>query len=175
MLDSFNAGPFPKNEDVLRHLYFYLESMAKKDVDLAAWSTADLLLTHWAPWYLPLMTKKNAKTRIKNLYDEFRALLDACRKKRKNAVEKKEVFLKKLKNRFDISAEGALNIIAVDKTLSTEEKEEDRSFLLAIRDNRHHSLGPLDVKQIERLETAAEKERKAIERAEREERRKEVR
>ena len=43
MLDSFNAGPFPKNEDVLRHLYFYLESMAKKDVDLAAWSTADLL------------------------------------------------------------------------------------------------------------------------------------
>ena len=175
VLDSFKAGPFPDYENVICHLYFHLESMAKKDADLAAWSTADSLLTHWAPSYLPLMTRKNAKTRIKNFYVEFRALLDASRKKRKNALQKKEAFLKKLKSRFDISAEGALDIIAADKTLSTEEKEEDRSFLLAIRDNRPHSLGPLDVKRIRRLDRAAEKERLAIERAEKEKRRREVR
>ena len=48
------------------------------------------------------------------------------------------------------------------------------AFLIAIRDNQPHSLGPLDVERIRKFERAAEKEKKARERAEKEERRKEV-
>ena len=65
-----------------------------------------------------------------------------------------------------MSAKGALNIIEADKNLSKEEKEEDEKFLLAIRDNRPHSLGLLDVKRMQRLELIAEKERQAKECAE---------
>ncbi|QQP39175.1 Hypothetical protein FKW44_019971 [Caligus rogercresseyi] len=37
---------------------------------------------------------------------------------KKNAEEKKELFLKELQTRFDVSAESALDIIEADKTLS---------------------------------------------------------
>lgn len=172
---SFKAGPFPTTNDVLRHFYFHLWSMTKKNSDLAAWSTADSLLSHWAPSYLPVMTRQNAKKKIKRLYDEFRSTLELHRKKRKMALEKKETFLNNLKTRFDISAEGAFDIIATDKTLSKNEREEDRNFLLAIRDNRPHSLGPLDIKRIRRLERAVEKDRQAIKLAQKEKRRRKVR
>ncbi|QQP56684.1 Hypothetical protein FKW44_001430 [Caligus rogercresseyi] len=43
---------------------------------------------------------------------------DSLRRKRKNAEEKKELFLKELQTRFDVSAESALDIIEADKTLS---------------------------------------------------------
>ena len=174
-LETFKAGPFPMTEDVLRHFYFQLWSMKKADADLASWSTADSLLSHWAPSYLPLMTRKNAKAKIKSLYDRFRALLAGSRKKWKSNAEKKGQFLEELKTRFDISARGAMDIIASDKTLTKEEKEEDTRFLHAIRDNRPHSLGPLDVKRIKRLERAAKRARLAEERADREHQRRLVR
>ena len=174
-LESFKlTGPEPSAEEVLCHFFFHLWSMVKKDTDLAGWSTADSIIAHWKPSYLPLMTRFNAKKKIKRLYDEYRAVVEECRRKRKTAVAKKETFLEKLKQRFDISAEAAFDIIAADKTLSPAEKEEDRDFLQAIRDNRPHSLGSLDVKRVRRMERIAENQRKAAERAEKEKQRKEV-
>ncbi|QQP50697.1 Hypothetical protein FKW44_011801 [Caligus rogercresseyi] len=41
-----------------------------------------------------------------------------CDGSEKNAEEKKELFLKELQTRFDVSAESALDIIEADKTLS---------------------------------------------------------
>ena len=111
------------------------------------------------------------ENKIKRLYDELRLIKELCRLKRKTAPARKAKFLLELKARFDVSAEGALDIIEADKTLSKEEKEEDQKFLLAIRDNCPHSLGLLDVKRMERLERIAEKERQAKERAERDKQR----
>ena len=173
-LETFRPGPFPLTEEVLRHFYFHLWSLGRPDAQLAARSTADSLLGLWAPSYLPLMVRKNLIKKLHRLHDLFRAVVDSLRRKRKNAEEKKELFLKELKTRFDVSAESALDIIKADKTLSAEEKEEDQSFLLAIRDNRPHSLGPLDVKRIKRFERAAERERIAAAKAEKERKRQEV-
>ena len=65
-LETFKAGPFPKEEDVLCHSYFHLWSMKKPDSDLAWLSTTDSLLSLWAPSYLPLMTRQNAKPKVKS-------------------------------------------------------------------------------------------------------------
>ena len=95
--------------------------MKKPDSDLACLSTTDSLLALWAPSYLPLMTRQNAKAKVKSLYERFCALLEGSRKKWKTIPEKKSKFLEKLKTRFDVSTKGALDIIAADKTLSKDE------------------------------------------------------
>ena len=109
-LETFKAGPFPKSEDVLCHLYFHLWSMKKPESDLACLSTTDSLLSLWAPSYLLLMTRQNAEAN-----ERFRALLEGSRKKWKTIPEKKLKFLEELKTRFDVSVKGALDIIAADK------------------------------------------------------------
>ena len=147
--------------------------MKKDDAKLACWSTADALLTLWSPSYLPLMTRRNVKFKVQRLYERFREVRDS-KKSAKTYAEKKMKFLEELKIHFDISAEGALDIIAADKTLSLEDREEDRNFLLAIRDDRPHTLGVLDVKRLKRFERAAAKRKLESDRAEKEQRRQEV-
>ncbi|QQP55394.1 Hypothetical protein FKW44_008553, partial [Caligus rogercresseyi] len=44
--------------------------------------------------------------------------VDSLRRKRKKRRGEKELFLKELQTRFDVSAESALDIIESDKTLS---------------------------------------------------------
>ncbi|QQP39561.1 Hypothetical protein FKW44_020493, partial [Caligus rogercresseyi] len=97
-----------------------LSSLAfgRPDAQLAARSTADSLLRLWAPSYLPLMARKKLIKKLHRLHDLFRGVVDSLRRKRKNAEEKKELFLKELQTRFDVSAESALDIIEADKTLS---------------------------------------------------------
>ena len=92
----------------------------------------------------------------------------------KTYADKKSRFLAELKNRFDISAKDALEIISANKTLLPEDREEDKNFLLAIRENRPHSLGALDVKRERRLKRAAERELQEADRFAKEKRRKEV-
>ena len=174
VLESFKSGPFPREKDVLLHFFFHLRAMKKPHRDAAAWSTAEAILLHWEPSSLPLMTRKNAKAKVKQLYNRFAALRD-LNKDLKVYAARKAAFLAALKERFDCSAKDALNIISANKTLLPAEKAEDKSFLLAIRDNRPHSLGPLDVKWIERLKRSAEREQDAQDRAEKEKQRKEVR
>ena len=173
-LEAFKRGPFPAAEDVLRHFYFHLWELARPDAESACRSTAKSLELHWAPAYLPLMASKNIVKKVHRLHDQLRAVLTALRLKRKNAAAKQEQFLKEMKTRFDISAEKAFEIIAADKTRTVEEKEEDRLFLIRIRDNLPHSLGPLDVKRVARLERIAAREAEAAARAEKEKERKEV-
>ena len=166
VLETFKAGPFPAFEDVLCHFFFHLRLMKKPDAALAGWNTADSILAHWDRTALPLMTRKNSKTKVVQFYEEYRAILKA-KKNPKSYEEKKANFLAKLKTRFDVSAKDALNLIDADKTRNTEEKE-DKNFLLALRANRPHSLGALDVKRIKRLDRIAEREHQAKEQAERE-------
>ena len=68
VLESFKAGPFPSNEDVLRHLYFHLRSMTRPNADEACVKTANSLLLHWAPSYLPLMARQSVKKKVAKLY-----------------------------------------------------------------------------------------------------------
>ena len=89
-------------------------------------------------------------------------------------MKKKAAFLAELKTRFDISAKDALEIIDADKTLLPEDREEDKKFLLAIREKRPHSLGPIDIKRDKRLKRAAERDALALARAAKEEERKRV-
>ena len=64
VLESFKAGPFPSNEDVLRHFYYHMRSMTWTNAEEASLKTANSLLLHWAPSYLPLMTRQNAKKKV---------------------------------------------------------------------------------------------------------------
>ncbi|QQP58492.1 Hypothetical protein FKW44_003829 [Caligus rogercresseyi] len=61
-----------------------------------------------------------------------------------------------------------MEIIAADKTLLPIDREEDQSFLLAIRENRPHCLGSLDAKRIRRLKRSAEREQKFANQVEKE-------
>ena len=85
------------------------------------------------------------------------------------------ISLAELKTCFDISAKDAFEIIAANKTLLPEDREQDRLFLLAIRENRPHSLGAIDMKREARLKRTAEREAQAFARAAKEEERKKVR
>ena len=147
--------------------------MSKQNGDEAAKLTAKSLLSHWAPSGLPLMMLHNAKAKVKQLYERLRELTKM--KKGKSSYQtKKTKFLSDLETSFDVSAKDALAIIAADKTLSPAEKDEDRNFLLAIREERPHSLGSLDVRRIKRLNKAAEREQQALDRVEKDRKRKEV-
>ena len=174
LLQAFRHGPFPTTQEVLRHVSYQLWSMKKTDGDKACLETAKSLVLLWEPARLPLKTMSHVKTKVKKLLDQYRDLRDAGRKTTSKYLAKKEDFLNQLKTRFDISHEDSLELIASDKTLTPEEREEDRSFLLAIRDNLPHSLGPLDVARVKRLERIAAKERKELQRIEKEKIRKEV-
>ncbi|QQP49484.1 Hypothetical protein FKW44_010177, partial [Caligus rogercresseyi] len=103
-LEIFKPGPFPLTEETGRAA--------------SCRSTADSLLRLWAPSYLPLMARKKLIKKLHRLHDLFRGVVDSLRRKRKTAEEKKELFLKELQTRFDVSAESALGIIEADKTLS---------------------------------------------------------
>ncbi|QQP49941.1 Hypothetical protein FKW44_010774, partial [Caligus rogercresseyi] len=153
-LETFKAGPFPTTEEVLRHFYYHFKVMEKneekKDANIASQKTAESLLAHWAPSALPLKPKK---------------------RRRQSFAAKKADFLAYIKTRFDISHDNALEIIAADKTLTKADREEDRAFLLAIRENKPHSLGSLDVNRIKRLKCKALRQHGEIERAEREDER----
>ena len=120
--------------------FFQSSENDKKDADLTSWQTADSLHAHWEPSYLPLMTRKNSKIKVKKLFDRFCVIRDA-RKDTVVHLTKKKEFLQDLETRLDISAEKAFDIIAADKTLSAKEKKEDTGFLLALRENRPHALG----------------------------------
>ena len=172
-IETFKPGPFPKHKHVILHLFFHLRAMSKQNSDDAARLTAESLLDHWAPSGLPLMKLKNAQKKVKQFYERLREL---TKMKKGNSFyqTKKTKFLSDLEISFDVSAKDALDIIAADKTLSPAEKDEDRNFLLAIRENRPHSLGVLDVKRIKRLKKAAEREQQALDRVEKESKRKEV-
>ena len=172
-LETFKPGPFPRVKEVLRHFYFLLECMNKKDADLACWNVADALILLWTPSKLPLMTRVNAKAKMKKLFEWFKYIRD---KKCSSAayLKRKAKFLAQLETRFDISAKDALDIISADKTLLPEDSEEDKTFLLAIRENRPHSLGPIDIKRERRLKRAAEREAAAAARADKEAERKQV-
>ena len=176
-LEAFKSGPFPSTKDVLRHFFFHFWSMAKRDANEAAWRTTDALLTLWAPSYLPLMTRVNVRKKVQRLYDLYHSVRYGLRKNQKPGrayLDKKQKFLEELNQRFDVSAERAVDLILSDKTLSTAEKQEDLEFLNRIRANLPASLGVLDVKRIKRLEKAAERERQAAARELKEEQRKMV-
>ena len=172
-LEAFKPGPFPNTEDILRHFFFQRQSLKKPDGDVACCQVVDALFALWKPSKLPLMTRKNARVKVKDLYERFRKLWDH---KSSSAayLKKKAAFLAELKTRFDISAKDALEIIDADKTLLPEDREEDKTFLLAIRENRPHSLGPIDIKREKRLKRAAERDALALARAAKEEERNRV-
>ena len=172
-LKTFKSRPFPKEKHVLLHFFFHLHSMAKKNGDDASQTTAKSVLNHWAPAGLPLMKLHNAKAKVKQVYERY---CEICNMKKSKSTyqTKKAKFLASLETRFDVSAKDALTIIDADKTLSTAEKEGDRNFLLAIREDCPHSLGALDAKRIKRLKKAAEREQQAGERVKKERKRKQV-
>ena len=173
-LEAFKPGPFPTEEDVLRHFYFHLWEMEKEDTNEAALKTAESLLVHWAPAALPLKEKSKIKGKVKGVYEKLCKARNLARKNRPNFPRYKADFLVSLKARFDISRKDALEIIAADKTLTPADREEDRLFLLAIRDNKPHSLGSLDAARIQRLQRKAAREQAALARAEAESQRKQV-
>ncbi|QQP36384.1 Hypothetical protein FKW44_021464 [Caligus rogercresseyi] len=141
-LDHFKSGRVPIGYEVVRRYVAILKAMDKQNGDYAALKTADALIAFWAPTGLPLATRGSVKGFVKGLH------------KRKNNL------LVELNQSFDISAKDAMEIIAADKTLLPIDREEDQSFLLAIRENRQHCLGSLDAKRIRRLKRSAEREQK---------------
>ena len=173
-LEAFKPGPFPTEEEVLRHFYFHLWEMEKEDINEAALKTAAALLLHWAPAALPLKVKTKIKDKVKGLHEKFCKVRNLARKNRPNFPRQKAEFLVSMKARFDVSRKDALEIIAADKTLTPADREEDRLFLLAIRDNKPHSLGSLDVARVQRLQRKAAREQAALARAEAESQRNQV-
>ena len=136
---------------------------------MAAWETAECLLEVWRPSYIPVMTKFGIQCRILSLYKDF--VKHHHRKKENEGVTK---FRESLKLRFIIAANDAEAQISADKTLSSNEKEEDTKFLKRVRENLPASLGPLDIKRVKRLEKSSERAGLALERALKEEERKKV-
>ena len=86
---TFKSGPFPSTEEVLRHFYDSWSNSAfikdyKKDESIEyetisilgqqgnqTASTANALLGHWAPSYLPFTIKRNAKEKVLQFYKSF--------------------------------------------------------------------------------------------------------
>ena len=64
-LESFKGPRYPSIKDVLRHFYFQLRKMRKKDVNEACIKTTESLMETLSLSYLPLMTFSNIKSKIK--------------------------------------------------------------------------------------------------------------
>ena len=95
-------------------------AITNENSDVAAKITAESLL-HWKPSGLPLITLKNAATKVL--------------KAKRHAVfceKRKASFLLELKTQFDISAKDALKIITTNKKLLPADKEKDQNLHLLL-------------------------------------------
>ena len=86
-LDCFRAGPFPTTEDVLRHLYFFFI--------YGQWQKKILISLPGAP---PTPFYRTAHSALVFTVDEEEKREDACRKKRKNAANRKVTFFAETKD-----------------------------------------------------------------------------
>ncbi|QQP57694.1 Hypothetical protein FKW44_002765 [Caligus rogercresseyi] len=116
------------------------------------------------------MVRKNLTKKLHRLHDLFRGVVDSLQRKWKNVGEKKELFLKELQTRFDVSAEVLWTSSKPTKLFPQKRKKKTNLSFLPF-ERTVPILWFIDVKRIKRFERPGERERIAATKAEKERKR----
>lgn len=141
--------------------------MKKRKAYVSATLTACGVINLWEKTSIPIQLKKHIISKIEKLFKEWQNLKKNKENKKKRSETlkiKEQNWQQKLEGLFDIAHRDALNIMT---------SEEDKQFLIAVRQNRHQFLiGSVDRKTLnkckkikekrERLEKLRERENKDI-------------
>lgn len=147
-LTELTGSRLPTRGQALR-LFLHLHLKLKHEKKLAAAKVIDEVLVFWARARIPVQAAHRARDKLIRLYDEWVSLKKSKTKPGPTQVANEEAFVASLRRLFDIAHQDAL-------TLLTE--EEDRSFLLAQReDEPRGSLGSRDMSLAVQEKKAEEK------------------
>ena len=150
--EAIRGSKLPSNRQVLSRFYFlhYYEFQTIRE---SATTTARELLVVWGKARIPVRQEYHVVSKVKEIFSEWQSLLK--NKNRFTATEnsKRDVFLEKLDELFDVAHTEALNLIKI---------QEDHDFLIAQREKgRRGCLGPVDKKLLKLEERRMERHVKA--------------
>ena len=137
LIYSFYQRKLPSKRQVLQQL-FYLKSeeMKGKSLNHVVEKVVKEIESIWDQAKIPAKQTKNSCKRLSGLFSDWRDLQKDKAKCHPKAVQKRTDFLDSLDQLFDISAEGAEELILLDKTRTEEAKREDIMFLTDQRGQR---------------------------------------
>ncbi|KAL4720394.1 hypothetical protein ACJJTC_002056 [Scirpophaga incertulas] len=151
LLYELSQSTLPSIGEVLRY-FFYYKNEEKKSIRESATLTACGVINLWEKAGIPIQLKKHVISKIEKLFKEWQNLKKnkENKKKRSEALKTKEQnWQQKLEDLFDIAHRDALNIMTL---------EEDKQFLLAVRQNRRQFLiGSVDRKSLNKCKKIKEK------------------
>lgn len=151
LLSELSQSTLPSIGEVLRY-FFYYKNEEKKSIRESATLTACGVINLWEKAGIPIQLKKHVISKIEKLFKEWQNLKKnkENKKKRSEALKTKEQnWQQKLEDLFDIAHRDALNIMTL---------EEDKQFLLAVRQNRRQFLiGSVDRKSLNKCKKIKEK------------------
>ena len=130
LVTSFYKKQLPSKKQVLQHL-FYLKSEEMKGKPLKDITDRVLeeIIMIWDQAKIPTLAIKNSVKKLENLFHEWRELQKNKSRNTPSAIQKRDEFIEKLPQLFDISAENWEKMILSDKSRSEEAKAEDICFL----------------------------------------------
>jgi hypothetical protein len=171
-LEEFLGSDMPTNEEVLRHLHFQRHSN-NKTLSIAALHTARCVLDRWVgtiPQNL-IVKPVASQARVLKLYNEYTSLKSTPKVKPALCEKRLEALRLKLPMFLDVSQVDSLEKIPDDCA-------EDRQWLVNLRAGGVAKKGPIDKvygkivkKEVDKKERILERQKKEVERTEKEEKR----